>query len=84
MRGAHLQCLSPPGSYRPRCRGQAALGAYIATREELVAGTDELFGWIADGRLQVRIGGTYRFSDAARAHEDLAGRRTTGKLLLTP
>ncbi|HEX2072530.1 MAG TPA: quinone oxidoreductase [Geodermatophilus sp.] len=60
------------------------LGDYIATRDELVARTEELFGWIADGRLKVRIGGTYRFSDAARAHEDLAGRRTTGKLLLTP
>jgi NADPH2:quinone reductase len=32
----------------------------------------------------VRIGGTYPLSDAARAQEDLAGRRTTGKLLLLP
>jgi NADPH2:quinone reductase len=60
------------------------LGDYIVTRDELVARTDELFGWIADRTLTVRIGGTYRFSDAATAHEDLAGRRTTGKLLLTP
>lgn len=57
---------------------------YIVTREDLLARTDELFGWIADGRLKVSVGGTYRFSDAARAHEDLAGRRTTGKLLLVP
>jgi NADPH:quinone reductase len=57
---------------------------YIATRDDLVARTDELFGWIADGRLTVRIGGTYRLEDAARAQEDLTGRRTTGKLLLTP
>jgi NADPH2:quinone reductase len=60
------------------------LGDYIVTRDELVGRTDELFGWIADGTLTVRIGGTYRFTDAATAHEDLAGRRTTGKLLLTP
>jgi NADPH2:quinone reductase len=60
------------------------LGHYTVTRDELVARTDELFGWIADGTLRVRIGGTYRFADAATAHEDLAGRRTTGKLLLTP
>jgi|SRR5829696_2060232 len=60
------------------------LGDYIAKREELVARTDELFGWIAEGTLTVRIGGAYRFADAAQAHEDLAGRRTMGKLLLTP
>ena len=66
------------------CLTRPALWDYIATRDELVARTDELFGWIADGTLTVRIGGTYRFTDAARAHEDLAGRRTTGKLLLAP
>jgi NADPH2:quinone reductase len=60
------------------------LGDYIATRDELVARTDELFGWIVEGTLTVRIGGAYRFADAAQAHEDLAGRRTMGKLLLTP
>jgi NADPH2:quinone reductase len=60
------------------------LADYIVTRDDLVARTDELFGWIADGTLTVRIGGTYRFTDAAAAHEDLAGRRTKGKLLLSP
>jgi NADPH2:quinone reductase len=57
---------------------------YIATRDELVARTDELFGWIVTGSLKVSIGGIYPLSDAAQAHEDLAGRRTTGKLLLKP
>jgi NADPH2:quinone reductase len=57
---------------------------FAVTRQELVARTDELFGWIADGRLQVRIGGIYPLADAARAHADLAGRRTTGKVLLKP
>ena len=60
------------------------LGDHIVSRDELIARTDELFGWIADGTVTVRVGGTYRFADAAAAHEDLAGRRTTGKLLLTP
>ncbi len=60
------------------------LGDFVAGRDELVARTDELFGWIAAGTLTVRIGGSYSFADAAAAHEDLAGRRTTGKLLLTP
>ncbi len=57
---------------------------HLVTREELLARTNELFGWISAGRLSVRIGGTYPLADAARAHEDLAGRRTTGKLLLLP
>lgn len=60
------------------------LGDYIVSRDELVARTDELFGWIADGTLTVRVGGTCRFTDAATAHQDLAARRTTGKLLLIP
>jgi NADPH2:quinone reductase len=39
---------------------------------------------MASGQLQVRIGQTYPLAEAARAHEDLAGRRTTGKVLLLP
>lgn len=60
------------------------LGSYIATREELLSRTDDLFGWIAAGELDVRVGGRYPFEEASRAHEDLTGRRTTGKLLLVP
>jgi NADPH:quinone reductase len=57
---------------------------YIVSREELLSRTDDLFGWIAAGELDVRVGHTYPLAHAARAHEDLAGRRTTGKLVLTP
>jgi NADPH:quinone reductase len=57
---------------------------YIASREELVWRTGDLFTWIREGRLSVRIGGTYPLAEAARAHDDLAARRTTGKLLLLP
>jgi NADPH2:quinone reductase len=60
------------------------LGDYVATRAELTARTDELFEWIATGRLNVRVGDTYPLADAARAHEDLVARRTVGKLLLIP
>ncbi|MEW1960015.1 quinone oxidoreductase [Kineococcus sp. NPDC059986] len=60
------------------------LASYTQTREELLSRTDELFGWIAAGRLDVRVGGTYPLPDVRRAHEDLQGRRTTGKLLLLP
>ncbi|HEY8081931.1 MAG TPA: zinc-binding dehydrogenase [Solirubrobacterales bacterium] len=44
----------------------------------------ELFGAVATGELEVTVGGVYPLSDAARAHEDLVGRRTSGKLLLDP
>ena len=44
----------------------------------------EVFEWIASGELDVRIGGRYPLADAARAQQDLAARRTTGKLLLLP
>jgi len=57
---------------------------YIAGREELTWRASELFAWIAAGELDVRIGATYPLADAARAHEDLAARRTAGKLLLIP
>jgi NADPH2:quinone reductase len=59
------------------------LTSYIASRDELTARTAELFGWITAGRLRVRVGGRYPLAEAARAHDDLGGRRTTGKLLLT-
>jgi NADPH2:quinone reductase len=61
-----------------------SLGHYTATREELLERARELFGWIAAGRLDVRVGGRYSLADAGRAHEDLQARHTTGKLLLVP
>jgi NADPH2:quinone reductase len=57
---------------------------YTATREELLGRAGEVFGWIAEGKLQLRIGGRYPLEEARRAHEDLEARRTTGKLLLFP
>jgi NADPH2:quinone reductase len=60
------------------------LGSYLASRDELLGRTADLFSWIGQGRLSVRVGGTYPLGDAGRAHEDLGGRRTTGKLILLP
>ncbi len=57
---------------------------YIATAEELRWRAGEVFDLVAGGELDVRIGGSYPLADAARAQEDLAARRTTGKLLLIP
>jgi NADPH2:quinone reductase len=60
------------------------LAHHIATREELLWRAHETLGQVADGRLSVRIGGRYSYDRAGRAHEDLAERRTTGKLLILP
>jgi NADPH2:quinone reductase len=75
------QRLSAGGSLFITC---PTLNLYTATRKELLRRADDLFTWITSGRLSVRVGGTYPLADAARAHADLAARRTTGKLLLVP
>jgi NADPH:quinone reductase len=61
-----------------------SLAHYTATRDELLARAREVFGWVGAGELDVRIGGRYPLAEARRAHDDLQGRRTTGKLLLLP
>jgi NADPH:quinone reductase len=59
--------------------------AHLLARPELVAPMiGELLAAVARGELTATIGGVYPLSDAARAHEDLIARRTTGKLLLDP
>ncbi|MDF3053754.1 MAG: putative alcohol dehydrogenase, partial [Geminicoccaceae bacterium] len=55
---------------------------YIATREELLRRTRDLFQRIQKGSLAVRIDRTYQLNDAARAHEALERRETMGKVLL--
>jgi NADPH2:quinone reductase len=60
------------------------LAHYIADRTELLWRSGDLFRWIGKGELHVRTGAEYPLADAGRAHEDLAGRRTTGKLILVP
>jgi NADPH2:quinone reductase len=57
---------------------------YVRTFEERDWRANELFGAITDGSLNIRIGGRYPLADARQAHEDLQGRKTTGKLLLIP
>ena len=60
------------------------LAHYGREGDELRMRAADLFGWIAAGELDVRIGGRYPLADAARAQADLASRATTGKLILTP
>ncbi|CAA9443142.1 MAG: Quinone oxidoreductase [uncultured Rubrobacteraceae bacterium] len=61
-----------------------ALAQYTATREELLWRAESLFTWIGQNNLDMRIGGTYKLSEADQAHRDLEGRKTTGKLILIP
>ncbi len=61
-----------------------SLAHYIATRQELLARAGDILGWIAGGRLRVRIHATYPLARAAEAHRDLESRATSGKLLLIP
>jgi NADPH:quinone reductase len=61
-----------------------SLGHHLLNREELDWRAGDVFNWIASGAITVRIGGTYPLTDARKAHEDLEGRRTTGKLLIVP
>jgi NADPH:quinone reductase len=57
---------------------------YMASREELAARAADLFGWLAAGKLEVRVGAEFPLRNAAEAHRALEARQTTGKVLLIP
>ncbi len=57
---------------------------FIETRGKLLAASGELFTRLADGSLRVQVGQRYALADAAAAHRDLEGRRTTGSTVLLP
>jgi NADPH2:quinone reductase len=46
--------------------------------------SNDVLGWIAAGKVKLRIGHTYKLAEAAQAHRDLEARKTTGKILLIP
>jgi len=60
------------------------LAHYVATRDELLSRSNDLFGWIANGELDVRIDRTFPLVQAADAHRYLEDRQTKGKVLLIP
>jgi len=60
------------------------LAHYMATREELEMRANDVLAAVADGRLDVRIGGRFPLEQADDAHRALEGRASTGKLLLIP
>jgi NADPH2:quinone reductase len=58
------------------------LGHHMANSAELQGRASDLFSWIANGELDVRIGERHPLADAGVAHDRLTGRKTTGKVLL--
>ena len=75
-----LSVLNPKSLFLTR----PSLGSYTATRAELDQRAGELLGWVASGKLNIKVLGRYALKDAADAHRDLQGRLTSGKLLLIP
>ncbi|MFX0576468.1 quinone oxidoreductase family protein [Nocardia nepalensis] len=76
-----LQRLNPAGSLfvtRP------TLVHYTRDRAELLWRATDILNAIANGTLHVRIGATYPLAEAAQAHRDLEGRKTTGSIVLLP
>jgi NADPH2:quinone reductase len=61
-----------------------SLAHYTATPEELAWRAGDVLNWLAQGKLKLHIHKAYPLADAAQAHRDLEGRKTAGKLLLTP
>jgi NADPH:quinone reductase len=77
--GVNLGILAQKGSlYNTR----PTLFDYYATPEERAAGSDYVFDMFRTGVLTLTIGQTYALEDAAQAHRDLEGRRTTGSTVL--
>ena len=61
-----------------------SLQHYLLTPQELEWRASDVLGWIQEKKLSLRIGHIYKLSEAAEAHRDLEGRKTVGKLILTP
>lgn len=61
-----------------------SLYAYSSDRDEMLERARRVFGWYADGRLEVHVDRVLPLSEAAEAHRLLEGRKTSGKLLLQP
>lgn len=60
------------------------LGDYTATRKELLERAGDVLGWVAAGKLRLRMEHIYPLEQAGAAQEAMAGRKTIGKILLIP
>jgi len=61
-----------------------SLASYSSTPEELAWRAGDVLNWVSQGKLKLHIHKVYPLAEAAQAHRDLEGRKTSGKLLLTP
>ena len=60
------------------------LVTYIASRQDLEATSKDVFDIVLSGKVKVDITARYKLADAAKAHTDLEGRKTTGQTILVP
>ena len=61
-----------------------SLPHYTRTRAEFLDLAESLFEVVLNGTVKIRIDRTYRLSEAAQAHIDMAARRTSGSVILIP
>jgi len=61
-----------------------SLAHYSMTRSEILSRTSDLFRWLEAGELKLKVDHVFPLADARQAHEALASRKTTGKLVLVP
>jgi NADPH:quinone reductase len=61
-----------------------SLAHFMRTGQEFSWRADELFEAISGGAIKIEVGGRYPLAEAARAHQDLQGRKTTGSIVLLP
>ncbi|TLY54563.1 MAG: quinone oxidoreductase [Gemmatimonadetes bacterium] len=86
------QSSGPVGPFDPQVLNQKGslyltrptVANYIATRAELLARAGDVLAWVHHGKLKLRIAHTFPLAEAAEAHRQLEGRKTTGKVLLIP
>ena len=57
---------------------------YTASRADLDVVAKSLFDVVSSGKVKIEVTGTYKLADAAQAHRDLEGRKTTGSIILEP
>jgi NADPH2:quinone reductase len=60
------------------------LGTHIASRADLVERANALFDVVKSGKVKIETTRRYKLADAAQAHRDLEGRKTTGSIVLQP
>lgn len=85
------QASGPVDAMDPRILGNGSkfltrpgLGDYTRDREELEQRAGAVLGWVKSGELNLRVEHLFPLSEAPEAHRQLAGRATTGKIILTP